>query len=220
MKVIKAFVGIILFISSFNIKANDSLCTYFKEIVFDTEWDGQINVHKWQKDIKINYFGNPNAKDISNLKSFIKELNTLIPSYNVVLDRYNPDLKIYFTHSKNFHKIDPQAVAGNDGLALISAENGVISAANVMIATDPHIEQWRRKILVYEEVTQALGLFNDSPRYPKSIFHEEQGDNWVIEKTELSDIDKALIKMLYNPELPVNSTKQEFDNYYCEKLSI
>ena len=50
-----------------------------------------------------------------------------------------------------------------------------------------------QKHLLREELTQSLGLFNDSWKYPESIFY--QGWSTV---TEYSDMDKRLIDMLYN----------------------
>jgi hypothetical protein len=52
--------------------------------------------------------------------------------------------------------------------------------------------QAQRSIL-REELTQSLGLYNDSWKYPNSIFY--QGGNDV---TEYSDLDKEIIQMLYN----------------------
>jgi hypothetical protein len=67
--------------------------------------------------------------------------------------------------------------------------------AYIGIATDVTTQKYRNH-LILEEVTQALGLMNDSPKYADSIFQIE----WT-ETQSLSDIDTALIRMLYCDEL-------------------
>ena len=49
------------------------------------------------------------------------------------------------------------------------------------------------KHLLREELTQSLGLFNDSWDYPESIFYQA----WTT-TTEYAPIDSELIDMLYN----------------------
>ena len=51
----------------------------------------------------------------------------------------------------------------------------------------------RQKHILREEVTQCLGLGNDTYQYDNSIFY--QGYSTV---TEYSELDKEIIKMLYN----------------------
>ena len=50
-----------------------------------------------------------------------------------------------------------------------------------------------KKHLLREELTQSLGLFNDTYDYPESIFYQE----WT-ETNEYAPIDIELISMLYN----------------------
>jgi hypothetical protein len=50
-----------------------------------------------------------------------------------------------------------------------------------------------QKHLLREELTQALGLSNDSYDYPESIFYQ----GWT-ETTEYTELDKDVIRMMYN----------------------
>ena len=50
-----------------------------------------------------------------------------------------------------------------------------------------------QKSILREEITQSLGLCNDSWKYPNSIFYQGSSTN-----TEFSDLDKEIIQMLYN----------------------
>jgi hypothetical protein len=53
---------------------------------------------------------------------------------------------------------------------------------------------------VLEEVTQSLGLMNDSPVFPDSIFYS--GPDGGGKATELSALDKKLIIFFYNHVRP------------------
>ena len=63
------------------------------------------------------------------------------------------------------------------------------------IATDV-TDQQDRNHLILEELTQSLGLMNDSYQYGDSIFQSE----WT-ETQSLANIDYELIYMLYNSSL-------------------
>jgi hypothetical protein len=50
-----------------------------------------------------------------------------------------------------------------------------------------------QKHLLREELTQSLGLTNDSWKYPESIFYQ----GWTT-TTTYTEMDKRLIDLLYN----------------------
>jgi hypothetical protein len=50
-----------------------------------------------------------------------------------------------------------------------------------------------QKHLLREELTQSLGLLNDSWKYPESIFYQ----GWTT-TTEFTEMDKRLIDLIYN----------------------
>lgn len=60
-----------------------------------------------------------------------------------------------------------------------------------------------RKSCIQEEVTQALGLANDSPKARPSIFNDDE------EFALLTRHDELLLKMLYDPRLKLGMTVKE-----------
>jgi hypothetical protein len=60
-----------------------------------------------------------------------------------------------------------------------------------MIKTGNDTEAQRS--ILREEITQSLGLCNDSWKYKNSVFYQGWGT-----VTEYSDLDKEIIQMLYN----------------------
>jgi hypothetical protein len=50
-----------------------------------------------------------------------------------------------------------------------------------------------KKHILREELTQSIGLLNDSMKYPNSIFYQ----GWTF-PTEYTELDKEVIKRHYN----------------------
>jgi len=60
--------------------------------------------------------------------------------------------------------------------------------------------------LLREELTQSLGLGQDSERYLNSIFQI----NWTT-TSSYSQIDKDIIRLLYHPNMKVGLNENEVD---------
>ena len=81
--------------------------------------------------------------------------------------------------------------------------SGEIFRANILITTEGVTPQ-ERAHLIREELTQSLGLMRDSNRYPESIFFQ----GWT-DVTRYTDLDKAVIEILYRPEIRLNMTRAQ-----------
>ncbi len=80
----------------------------------------------------------------------------------------------------------------------------------------PTLPAMKLKHVLREELTQSLGLMNDSFKYKNSIFY--QGNSEV---TSYSDIDKQIIKILYSnrisPSMSKGAVKQTIQYYDLTK---
>jgi hypothetical protein len=83
--------------------------------------------------------------------------------------------------------LDRSLLTNNWGLFSVGSVKGYMY---VDINRANEVEQ---KHLLREELTQSLGLFNDSYKYPESIYYQ----GWTT-TTEYAPIDIELIEMLYN----------------------
>ena len=72
--------------------------------------------------------------------------------------------------------------------------------------------EWQKSTIL-EEITQSLGLMNDSDQHPDSIFFENQEENETI-TTEYSSLDSTLIKLLYDPQMKPGSREWKVDIVY------
>jgi len=181
---------------------------YFYETVFGAEFGvSDYTVHKWVDDIRIKVKGSPTAEDIETLDQVIDELNYLIDG--ITLDRvmWDPDIHIFFASYTSFAALEPNYVPNNMGFfwAWWDAE-GALYKARILISTEG-ITQAQRSHLIREELTQSLGIMNDSYQYKDSIFYQEWTDTGSY-----AEIDRAVISMLYDPGVEPVMTMEEVED--------
>ncbi|KUE79116.1 DUF2927 domain-containing protein [Aeromonas schubertii] len=89
----------------------------------------------------------------------------------------------------------PAALA--DGLCLgnFTTRGGAIDTAAVLIPTDRARDKGKFLDCVVEELTQVMGLPNDSDRVFPSIFNDHSVDHFI------TPLDYLLLRILYAPEL-------------------
>jgi hypothetical protein len=167
---------------------------YYDEIVMNSEFDGRsASAFKWDSDMKIYVEGEPTSELLSELSRIVSELNNIIDPVDieVVSDRDNANYFVFFGSPDGFATAHPDInrsqLVDNWGLFQVSKNKGKMY---VDIYRADLVEQ---KHLLREELTQSLGLLNDSYKYPESIFYQK----WTS-TTEYADIDIELIDMLYN----------------------
>jgi hypothetical protein len=172
---------------------------YFAEIAFGSEFGGAEPVlRRWPSGsgplIRIN--GSPTDGDRAVVDSVLAEMNRLAP-LDIELVTDFPTAELHFVPTSSFTSILPQAPPGNDGLVWLwwDADQTLVRSV-ILIASDRPVEV--RAHLIREELTQMLGLLQDSFRYPESIFY--QGFSTV---TEYLPIDRVVVELLYREELAV-----------------
>lgn len=130
-------------------------------------------------------------------------VTALIPCMSLWADE-RPDIEIRFVPQAEFSKYVSEYVPGNIGFFRVTwNSSGEITRAIVLVASDV-TTQPERTHTVREELTQALGLMQDSYRYRESIFYQ----GWTT-FPRYSNMDKAVIRMLYRPEVRTNMNCQE-----------
>ena len=207
----KKLITLLLFLCPLlSLSQNNDIDSYFYEIAYRSEFNDKIYTKKWNEDIKIfisDYKSDLNYNDslidvIDSLKieliRIVHELNNFIDPINltIVNDSTDSNFFIYFGSSEWFNINVPQTkpyTKSNYGLAWTTVSNNIISKSEVYVDLHRISTTKEKRHLLREEVTQSLGLFNDSYKYPSSIFYQ----GWT-DVTEYSDIDIALIKKLYN----------------------
>lgn len=177
---------------------------YFLEVALGTEYGtAKSTIKKWDRDIRIQVIGTPTPEDRITLQAVIDEINRLTGSIRLQMNADNPNMKIYFVPESKFARYEPNYQPRNYGFFWNSWTNDTIYNSRVLIST-VGISQKERSHLIREELTQALGLMKDSKKYRESIFFQ----GWT-DPTNYAQIDKALIEMLYRPEIRPGMTKSQ-----------
>jgi len=177
---------------------------YFAEIAFGTEF-GYVSKNPrllyWRSDVKVQLNGKYTIDDSIEILKVIEELNKLIDPIELKLVRRRGNLNVHFDCQASFQSF-PHYVSGNAGFFSVE-RYAFFPKAYALI--DINKKEVVRKHLIREEITQILGLRKDSWLYPESIFYQ----GWS-ETTEYAEIDRQLIRLLYNCNLPYGMKKSEF----------
>jgi hypothetical protein len=171
---------------------------YLEDIALGFEYGNVPHViDKWDHNIQIRITGQPSTQDLKTVNWVVGELNKLIGgSINLSLTTGNQyNVTLYFGPNSTFSRVEPHYVPTNYGFFWVQTDFRGIESATVLISTD-YVSQEERNHLIREELTQILGLANDSYSYQDSIFYQP----WTC-TTNYSDLDKKVIKMLYLPEV-------------------
>lgn len=168
---------------------------YFKEIALKTEFDGdRESAFVWTTDMKIFVDGQKPEYLMNELRKIVAELNVIIDPINIkiVSNKSESNYIVYFgshTDFKSKYKLySPQHLETNWGYFEISTNSG-----KMYVDLNRNDDKESHRHLLREELTQSLGLVNDSWTYPESIFYQ----GWTT-TTEFAPIDRELIDMLYN----------------------
>jgi hypothetical protein len=170
---------------------------YFVEIAGGAEFNPDVGViHRWSDDVRITVYGDATAADLVMLDGIVDELNQLIVDGAVAVVSVGGNVEMHFAPQETFADIEPNYVPGNLGFVWVTWDSaGAIEYARVLIASDG-VTQEERAHLIREEVTQSLGLLNDSWEYPDSIFYQ----GWTS-GLEYAAIDRAVIEMMYRDDI-------------------
>lgn len=173
--------------------------SYFNEVALSSEYSDQDKglVCKWDSDINIFVTGEKSSELITELDRVVVELNDIIDPINInfVNNKSDANFVIFFGSQEDYHKIAPSSVdytEHNWGLFMVNTGK-TIRRGSMYVDIYRCTNLDGQKHLLREELTQALGLFNDSYKYDNSIFQQR----WTT-TTEYAPIDIKLIEMLYN----------------------
>ncbi|WP_199300362.1 DUF2927 domain-containing protein [Trichocoleus sp. FACHB-262] len=179
--------------------------SYFLEVAMGGEFGASASrVRKWQGPVKIKIHGSPTPEDLRTLQAVIQDIEGVTEGLQLQMNQDNPNMEIYFVPESDFRRYEPNYQALNYGFFWTYwDQQNTIYNAKILIST-VGVSQKERSHLIREELTQSLGLMQDSNRYPDSIFFQ----GWT-DPTEYSEIDKALLRMLYRPEIQPGMTRSQ-----------
>ena len=179
-------------------KYSDESVKYFNSVATKSEFSsGKFQPHRWRKDMKIYVKGDKPDYLMSELNKIVGELNDIINTINikVVNSESESNFVIFFGGQSGYNEICSSSIGLTEhNYGLFVVDGGVsIGGGSMYVDTERSSTTSAKKHLLREELTQSLGLFNDTYDYPNSIFYQ----GWT-ETNQYAPIDIELISMLYN----------------------
>jgi hypothetical protein len=178
------------------------------EYFLGAEYCTSESVKRWSGTITYQIKGTPTTKDRIVVRRVMRELRELTGNRIRFKPATNdPEVLIWFVPVRDMSTYEPEYIEGNWGfMYLWWNDNYEIYRASVLIGSDETTQE-ERNHLIREELTQSLGLINDSWKYEKSIFYQ----GWS-EIQEFADIDKRLVRMLYSDPISPGMSRKEAMN--------
>ena len=180
---------------------DDETNAYFKEVALKSEFSDRVKTEprRWTKDVKIFMHGEVSDLFTEELTKIVGELNDLIEPIELyqVYNKSDANCTIFLGTREEFiseyndriSEKSKELLKRNWGFFIMSIDESLI----FINTEDTYGNELAQRHLLREELTQSLGLCNDSHQYPESIFYQP----WSL-TTEYAEIDKRLIDMLYN----------------------
>jgi len=179
-------------------KYSDESVKYFNSVATKSEFSsGKFQPHRWRKDMKIYVKGDKPDYLMNELNKIVGELNDIIKTINIKIvdDESESNFVVFFGGQSGYNEICSTSIGLTEhNYGLFVVDGGVsIGGGSMYVDTERSSTKSAKKHLLREELTQSLGLFNDTYDYPNSIFYQ----GWT-ETNEYAPIDIELISMLYN----------------------
>ncbi len=188
----------------------------FYDIALKNEYNSkQTKIRKWTQplNVYINHQVGDSNLHLRILKMHLSHLNqiTHLP-IRYVKNKEQANLKVFITQSKYVNKIISTEISPKSVKQLRNAvclanirqnKHGEITKALVIIPVDRARMHGKLISCFVEELTQILGLPNDSKSVYPTIFSDKN-----IYKL-LTGLDYLLLKLLYSPEVKVGMSKEE-----------
>ncbi len=196
------------------------LIEYFKEVALKSEIGENVNkTIKWPGPMFLYVIKDRNyEKQMKAIHETIHKINNLsTDGFKIVLteDKTKTNAILYLLNKRKVDKLDSYFFDGidYDFAGLSEARHNRkhnITSAKIFVDVEEPLEI--QKSIILEEITQSIGLMNDSEKYSNSIFFEHQmnQDSIIL---EYLPIDKDIIKLLYHPRM-----KPDLDSVQTEKV--
>ncbi|AEE48159.1 DUF2927 domain-containing protein [Haliscomenobacter hydrossis] len=185
---------------------------YFLSIAFGTEFGGASPViRKWATEVKIFMADSSHQELNQELNLVINELNDLIETISIrrVNTRAESNLVLYCgnadTFVRDYEPATQNVIKNNFGLFWVYWNNQQeLIRGNVFVDTQRTQGVSCLRHLLREELTQSLGIMQDSGQFTDSIFQQR----WTC-TTTYAAVDTMVIKLLYHPLVKPGMSKQQ-----------
>jgi len=188
---------------------------YFVNVGFKND-----NVNKQTENIEVSIIGTPQKSDIMLIDTIIAELKPLIFPIDIKRVEKGGDLLIYLTPDYKGSVPDARGVT----YIYINLKIFGVNLHKTSIWISPKISGIERESVFRHEFCHALGFSHPTivnKEYSKSVMSTKDYFDFNNNSKEMepmnyhfSEIDKAVIRILYDKEIPNGLSKKSFINLY------
>jgi len=186
----------------------ERLLALFEEAVLHDEAKRPRGINKWTGPIDLSLRGDA-ADDVAvYVEEIAAELSELInlPIELYVDQNWAGDIDIYITYWKNYWPFFMQATEPGRHIftcaVLPWVDQGRIKRATIKINAGV-LDRATARACLLEELTQSLGLFGETEEETETLLHDGIGYEG------LGQIDRLLIRALYDPRLEIGLSNGE-----------
>lgn len=199
------------------------LINYFVSIALGSEFGQDFPIsRKWNKPMQLFVDGKIDSLLQFELISIIDELNLLFTDgfeIQTVRNREEANFYLFFGEQHDYisayHPSQPLEQNTHGYFDLSVSSDFEILSGHLFVNIGNVTTHGLRKHILREELTQSLGLSNDIPYYPNSIFYE--GFSSV---SSYSDIDIEVIRLLYHPRMIIGLNEDSIRSLLSDILGL
>lgn len=183
-----------------------TILDFFADVAIGSEYgDGGNVVCKWTKRVKYYIDGDATDDDRELISRLCEELNGIegFPGIGEVSSESAANMIVMFVDRDEIPKLFEHADAKCGGMAQYEWDSSTGEIKSARCAIDKALGADRRNT-VCEEFIQALGPAKDSYMFTESVFY--QGYTLMPFPSEL---DFAVVRMLYSPRIPAGTPRLE-----------
>lgn len=198
------------------------LIDYFKSIALGSEFGHNFSkINKWKEPMRIFIKGDRREYLMTELDEIISELNEFSSDgfyIQTVEDSLHANYYVFFGSGSDYLINFPSSYQNiKDNLGLFEVrydEDFQIYSGQMYVDIERAVKEEQLHIL-REELTQSLGLANDIPYYPNSIFFKAPS-----RVTEYSALDRDVIRLLYHSEIRAGMGDKSVQDILEQMLGI
>jgi hypothetical protein len=169
---------------------------------------------RWTGNLRLSVHGEPTGRDRLTVERAISEIAPLIRPRRIGLVQQKANVDLYFLPGDELQAHEPNYRQGSPGLYWCWwYSTGAIYRARIVIATDAATDADRQR-LIRTYLMRVLGFHGTTSSARDTVLAEEHDGTEVA---GYSALDRALIELLYRPEIDLGLTRWIAQKYLADR---
>lgn len=214
-------VGLLVFLMACNPQGEEAMipkeslspaAKYMLDVALTAELgtNGSQRIKKWSSEMRVYFSDTVRTELKEEFKLIQSEINAISEDFRMVQveERNAANFLIFVSDGETFAQYEPNArpfIENNDGLVWIYWDGGFNITRGSMLVDITKLDSLDcQKHILREELTQGLGLLNDTFDHPTSIFYQR-----YTCFPSYADIDLALLELFLSNKIQAGMTSSQ-----------